>query len=126
MRGFPGGASGKEFTCQYRRCKRRNVGLMPGLGRSPGGGPGNPLQYSCLENPMDRGAWWTTVHGVIKSWTWCKQLRMQANWYERYSPYLLKKVISQKNPYDFINDQKHKCKKNERINTKLTLWSVGK
>ena len=39
-----------------------NVGLIPGLGRSPGGGHGNPLQYSCLENPMERGAWWATVH----------------------------------------------------------------
>ena len=39
------------------------------LGRSPGEGNGNPLQYSCLENPMDRGAWWATVHGVAKSWT---------------------------------------------------------
>ena len=44
----------------------RNVGSVPGLGRSPGGGHGNPLQYSCLENPMDRGAWWAIVHGVAK------------------------------------------------------------
>ena len=42
-------------------------GLTPGLGRSPGEGPDNPLQYSCLKNPMDRGSWWTTVLGVIKS-----------------------------------------------------------
>ena len=41
-------------------------GLIPGSGRSPGGGNGNPLQYSCLENSMDRGAWWATVHGVAK------------------------------------------------------------
>ena len=47
----------------------RNVGLIAGLGRSPGGGHGNPLQYSCLENPMDIGAWWATVHGVTKSQT---------------------------------------------------------
>ena len=45
----------------------RDVGAIPGLGRSSGGGQGNPLQYSCLENPMDRGAWWATVHGVAKS-----------------------------------------------------------
>ena len=45
----------------------RNVGLIPGSGRSPGGGNGNPLQYSCLENPMDRGAWQVTVHGVTKT-----------------------------------------------------------
>ena len=46
-----------------------DVSLIPGSGRSPGGGNGNPLQYSCLENPMDRGAWWATVHGVGKSQT---------------------------------------------------------
>ena len=44
----------------------KDIGLISGLGRSPGGGNGNPLQYSCLENPMDRGAWWATVHGGTK------------------------------------------------------------
>ena len=52
----------------------RDSALNPGLGRSPGGGRGNPLQYSCLENPMDRGAWQATVHGVTKSWTRLKWL----------------------------------------------------
>jgi len=47
----------------------RNMGSIPGSGRSPGGGNGNLLQYFCLENPMDRGAWWATVHRVAKSWT---------------------------------------------------------
>ena len=46
-----------------------DLGSVPGSGRSPGAGHGNPLQYSCLENPMDRGAWQPTVHGVVKSWT---------------------------------------------------------
>ena len=55
----------------------RDVGLIPGSGGSPGEGHGNPLQYSCLENPMDRRAWWTTVHRIIKSQTWLKQLSMQ-------------------------------------------------
>ena len=64
-RHFPGGASGKEPACQCRRQKRH--GFHPGLGRSPGGGHGNPLQYSCLENPMDRGAWQATVHRITKS-----------------------------------------------------------
>ena len=50
-------------------CNVGDVGLIPGLGRFPGGGHGNPLQYSCLENPTDRGAWWATVHGVGKSQT---------------------------------------------------------
>ena len=52
----------------------RDMGSVPGLGRSPGGGHGNPLQYSCLENPMDRGPWWAIVHRVAKTWTRLKQL----------------------------------------------------
>ena len=62
--GFPGGASGKEPACQCRRLKRHSS--IPGLGKSPGEGNGNPLQYSCLENPMYRGAWQATVHGVAR------------------------------------------------------------
>ena len=50
-------------------CHAGDLRSIPGLGRSPGEGNGNPLQYSCLENPMDRGAWWATVHRVAKSWT---------------------------------------------------------
>ena len=49
--------------------KARDVGSIPGLGTSSGEGNGNPLPYSCLENSMDRGAWWATVYGVVKSWT---------------------------------------------------------
>ena len=60
--GFPGGSVGKESTYNAG-----DAGLIPGLGRSPGGGHGNPLQYSCLENPMDRGAWPATVHRVAES-----------------------------------------------------------
>ena len=54
----------KEFACN-----EGDPGLIPGLGRSSGEGNVYPLQYSCLENSMDRGGWWTTVHGVTKSWT---------------------------------------------------------
>ena len=54
----------------------RDAGLISGLGRSPGGGHGNPLQYSCLESPMDREAWWATVHQFSKSSMWLKQLSM--------------------------------------------------
>ena len=71
-RSFPGDPNGKEPAYQYNRHKRGS--LIPGSGRSPGGGHGNPLQYSCLENPMDRGAWRATVHGVTKSWTRLKWL----------------------------------------------------
>ena len=62
--GFPGGSDGKEFTCNAG-----DLGSIRGLGRSPGGGHGNPLQYSSLENPMDRGAWQAAVHRVAKSQT---------------------------------------------------------
>ena len=62
--GFPGGSDGEESAC-----KAGNAGSVPGSGRSPGEGNGNPLQYSCLEHPMDRGAWQATVHEVAKSWT---------------------------------------------------------
>ena len=48
---------------------RGDAGSIPGSGRSPGGGHGNPLQYSCLEKSTDRGAWWAAVHGVTKHWT---------------------------------------------------------
>ena len=56
--GFPGGSEVEESACNAG-----DPGSIPGSGRSPGEGNGNPLQYSCLENPMDAGAWWPTVHG---------------------------------------------------------------
>ena len=62
-KGFPGGLDGKESAC-----KAGDLGSVPGLGRSPGEGNGYPFQYSYLENPMDRGAWWATVHWIPKSW----------------------------------------------------------
>ena len=64
MEGFPGGSVGKETAYNAG-----DPGLIPGLGRSPGEGNGDPLQYSSLENPMDGGAWRATVHGVAKSQT---------------------------------------------------------
>ena len=70
------GWTGSQSICPAKMVKNppanagdvRDTGSIPGLGRSLGGGHSNPLQYSCLENPMDRGAWWATVHGVAKSW----------------------------------------------------------
>ena len=62
---FPDGLDGKESACNAG-----DPGLMPGLGRSPGEGNGNALRYSCLENFMDREAWWATVHGFTSSQTW--------------------------------------------------------
>ena len=69
--GFPGGTSGKEPAGVAG--DSGDLGLIPALRGSPGGGHGNPLQYSCLENPMDRGACWATVHRVAKSRTRLKQ-----------------------------------------------------
>ena len=74
--GLPGGASGKEPACQCRRSKR-DKGWIPGLGRFPGRGHGNPLQYSCLKNSMDTGVWRSMNHGVTKSQTWLKRLSTQ-------------------------------------------------
>ena len=62
--GFPGGSDSKEATCSVG-----DPGSIPRWGRSSGEGNGHPLQYSCLENPMDRGAWQATVHGVTKCQT---------------------------------------------------------
>ena len=59
---FPCNSIGKESACNAG-----DLGLIPGSGRSPGEGTGNPLQYPCLENPMDRGPWWATIHGVARA-----------------------------------------------------------
>ena len=67
-KGFPGGTSGKENPPANAR-DVRDVGSISGSGRSPGGGHGNPLQYSCLENPMNRGAWRAIDYRVAKIWT---------------------------------------------------------
>ena len=61
---YRSGSDGKESACNVG-----DLGSIPGLGRSPGGGYGNPLQYSCLENPRDRGAWWAAVYGATQSRT---------------------------------------------------------
>ena len=72
--GLPQWLSGKESACNAEDAG--DTGSIPGSGRSPGGGHGNPLQYSCLENPMDRETWWAIVHEVAKSWTRLKWLSM--------------------------------------------------
>ena len=70
--GFPGGTVVKNSPANAGDL--RDVGLIPGSGRAPGGGHGNPLQYPCLENPVDRGAWWAAAHGVVPSQTRLRQL----------------------------------------------------
>ena len=77
--GIPRWLSGRESACSAGAAQE--AGLIPGLGRPPEGGYGSPLQYSCLENPMDRGAWRATVHRVAKSQTRLKRLSMHARTY---------------------------------------------
>ena len=69
LEGFPGG-----WEVKASACNEGDLGSIPGWGKSSGEGNGNPLQYSCLENPMDGGAWWATVHRVTKSQTWLSNL----------------------------------------------------
>ena len=72
----------------------RDVGSIPGLGRSPGEGNGSPLQYSCLENPMDRGAWWATVHGVAQSRTRLKRLSSSSSNLPHMHTHVIRLIIS--------------------------------
>ena len=92
----------------------RHTGLIPGPGRVPGGGHGNPLQYSCLEKPMDRGAWWATVRRVTKSQTWLKRLSMQAS--KEYFVFILDTVL-----YDISLFYMHNQKENENAWVKIFL-----
>ena len=71
-KGLPGGSDGKESVCNVE-----DRGSIPGLGRSPGEGNGNPPQYSCLKNPMDRGAWRAIAHRITKSWTQLRDYTFQ-------------------------------------------------
>ena len=71
----------KSFDGTESPCNAGDPGLIPGSGRSPGEGNGNCLQYSCLENPMDRGAWWATAHGVTNSWTWLSDTHTRVGWF---------------------------------------------
>ena len=75
--GFPGGASVKNLPANANAEDIRGLGSIPGWERLPGEGNGSSLQYSCLENPMDRGAWQAIVHGITKSWTQLKRLSTQ-------------------------------------------------
>ena len=77
--GFPGGSDGRESACSAG-----DPGSVPGLGRSPGEGNGYPLQYSCLENPMDRGAWRAAVHGVAVT-----QIRLSEDFHVTLSPAII-------------------------------------
>ena len=92
----PCGSDGKSSSANTG-----DVDLIPGLGRSPGKGNGNPLQYSCLENPRDRGAWRAAVHRVAKSQTQLKRLSMHAQC-ELISKYRVSKKVLQVKGYDQV------------------------
>ena len=80
--GFPSGSDSEESAC-----RAGDMGSIPGLGRSPGEGNGIPLQYSCLGNPMDRGAWWAAVHGVTNSQTWLSNFTFTfLHWRRKWQP----------------------------------------
>ena len=79
--GFPGGLVGEESACSLGVAE--DVGSILGSGRSPGGGHGTPVQYSCLENSMNRGIWWTVVHGVAESDT-TEHSRVSCVWSYRF------------------------------------------
>ena len=81
--GFPGGSDDEESTCNAG-----DQGLLPGSGRSPGGRHSNPLQYSCLENLVDRGAWWATVHGPSKNRTRLKTEHTHTHRKPSFPPHL--------------------------------------
>ena len=81
------GKDGKEFVCNAE-----DLGSIPGLGRSPGVGNGNPLQYSCLENSMDRETWWARVHGVKKSQTRLSYFHFSKPYHYKYAEAFLKQV----------------------------------
>ena len=81
---FPGGSDGKESACNAE-----DLGLIPGLGRSPGEGHGNALQYSILENPMDKGAWLATVHGVKNEFDWLSTAQHTVNKHDGYESFFM-------------------------------------
>ena len=93
---------------------RGNPGSMPGLGRSPGEGNGNPFQYSCLKNPMDGGAWQAIVHGVAKSWTRLSDFTFT---FRDYQVVILSEVVRKKRqtPYDITSIWHLKYDTNELI-----------
>ena len=101
--GFPGSLEVKASACNAG-----DPGSIPRLGRSPGEGNGNPLQYSCLENPMDGGAWWATVHGVAKSRTRLSDFTFTFHFnkldIEGYFPRNRKKIIFKNYSFNIVNE----------------------
>ena len=109
--GFPGGSEVKASACIVG-----DLGLIPGSGRSPGEGNGNPLQYSYLENPMDRGAWWATVHGVSKSRTRLSNFTFTFTFISEFSKVTGYKINTQKSlAFLYANNEKSEREIKESI-----------
>ena len=114
--GFPGGSDGKESACSAG-----NLGSIPGLGRSPGEGSDYPLQYSCLENSMDKGAWQTTAHGISKSRPWLREWHFHCFLYKWESKYLAHNIIVKIQGYDvYVHTNRHSRQDGEKMITWLS------
>ena len=101
--GFPGGSGSKESACNAG-----DPGWILGLGRSSGGGNGNPLQYPCLENPMDRGAWWATVHGVPKESDMTERLTLLLSYqFSKHIMSCLENCPRETKSYSWVNLYSH-------------------
>ena len=113
---------GQESTCNAGDAG--DSGSIPGSGRSPEGGHGNPLQYSCLENAMDRGVWWATVHGVAKSRTHLKQLSLQAHVYVWLIHFAGQHKLTQHCKAIISQFKKKQKKSNKNQNESMTVIEV--
>ena len=109
---FPGGQGGEGGVCpdgsevKASACNVGDLGSIPGSGRSPGEGKGNPLQYSCLENPTDGGAWWATVHRVVKSQTRLSDFTFTfRKWWTLTGPGHMVRTWAQRLMYSMPGDQ---------------------
>ena len=103
----------------------RDTGSTPGLGRCPGGGQGNPLQYSFLENPMDRGAWWTMVHGVTKSQMGLRQLsNAHGEFWARLTCFGLLLIMRKKKAEPCSEERSFCCKMIQTSLRGRTLWKI--
>ena len=113
-----GGSVGKASARNVR-----DLGSVPGLGRSPGEGNGHPLQYSCLEDSMDGGAWWATVHGVTKTWTWLSDFTF--TFYLMPRPGLMAEKVLELFEIPHC-DRTWQNKRNEASKCKAFSWSDAK
>ena len=128
LRGFPGGSDSKESACNAG-----DPGSIPESGRSPGEEKGNPLQYPCLENSMDRGVWWAIVHGVPKSWTLLSDFHFHSHEKNMENHFLLSTIMlashtSYLHRYGLIKPTISKCFPSYAVQKEefLPIWRLFK